>query len=77
MKKITKNQNFDFFVFCLYLVPVMSETCFKVFRHAKSVLIHVFCQGLVSWDQAWERDRDISEGIDPKKKDEKKRKISL
>ena len=35
MKKNPKNQNFEFFVFCLYLVPMMSETCFKVSRHAK------------------------------------------
>ena len=44
MEKSKKKQNFDFFVFCLYLVPMMSETCFKVSRHAKSVLA---CLGIL------------------------------
>ena len=43
MMKKSKNQ---FFHFCLYLVPMMSESCFSMFGHAKSDFFAVYRDAL-------------------------------
>ena len=39
------------FVFYLYLIPMMSESCFSMFRHAKSDFYTAYCDGL--WGTIW------------------------
>ena len=45
-EKMLKKSKKSIFVFCLYLIPMMSESCFSMFRHAKSDFYTVYCDGL-------------------------------
>ena len=56
MLKKSKN---PFFLFCLYLVPMMSESCFSMFRHATSDFFAVYRDALSAREEG---SRSKSEG---------------